>query len=206
MEQEIWKPVVGWEGFYEVSNMGRARSIDRYVRVCRNGKMFKKKVKGIILTEIIDIHGYPFVHLRDAENNKGKCVKIHKLVALSFIDNPNNYKCIDHINGIRNDNRVENLRWCSHSQNNNFDLAKKNRRKGILQFYENNPDKKIEQGVRLGRANCKPIDVWKNNLFIGHFEGLIDFCRKFNFRKESVGNSVRKNGKYKGFTIKYTKK
>lgn len=102
---EIWKDIEGYDGRYQVSNKGRVRS-DR--KVLSPGK---RKT------------GYCFVVLYGAEQKK--TATVHRLVAKAFILNPNNYPEVDHINGDPSDNRVENLRWCTHGQNNSFPLKRK---------------------------------------------------------------------------------
>ena len=129
---EIWKTVIGYEGLYEVSSMGRVRSLDRYVRG-RGDSM--KLHKGRTLHPKIDRDGYCIYNL--CKDGKVKNFRAHRLVADAFIPNPNNKSCIDHINTIRNDNRVENLRWSTQQENvnnpitiNRMSTAKKNQEKG----------------------------------------------------------------------------
>lgn len=109
MQQEIWRDIPNYEG-YQVSNQGRVRSISRIVKRGNN----LMSIKGVILKPTMSA-GYYSVNLR--RNGKTKSVKIHRLVALAFIPNPNKYKEIDHINTIRTDNTIENLRWASRLMN-----------------------------------------------------------------------------------------
>ena len=106
MEEEIWKPIKDFEGYYEVSNIGRVRSLN-----------YKRTGKEKILTNIEDYKGYLEVVL--TKNGKRKQFKVHRLVAEAFIPNPENKPCIDHINTIKSDNRVENLRWVTYKENSN---------------------------------------------------------------------------------------
>lgn len=104
---EIWKPVVGYEGFYEVSNEGRIRSLDRNV-VCSNSVRF---YKGRILACGIDNHGYARVVL--AVSGKHTTKQLHRLIAEAFIQNPDNLPEVNHKDENPLNNSVENLEWCS---------------------------------------------------------------------------------------------
>ena len=106
MEEEIWKPIKDFEGYYEVSNIGRVRSLN-----------YKRTGKEKILKNIEDYKGYLEVGL--TKNGKRKQFKVHRLVAEAFIPNPENKPCIDHINTVKSDNRVENLRWVTYKENSN---------------------------------------------------------------------------------------
>ena len=108
---ENWKSVVGYEGFYEVSDLGRVRSVDRYIRQLNNGTYVDVFYKGKILKGK-NVKGYITVKLR---NNKHK--KIHRLVLEAFGDNPDNKPLCNHINGIKSDNRLSNLEWCTAKEN-----------------------------------------------------------------------------------------
>lgn len=110
-EAEIWKPVVGYEGVYEVSNLGRIRSLERVIikksgQVCRI-KPFEKKLSSW--------GTYLFCHFM--LNGKNKTITVHRLVSLAFVPNPLNHYSIDHLNGDCQDNRACNLEWCSLSKN-----------------------------------------------------------------------------------------
>lgn len=120
--EEIWKPILGYVGLYEVSNIGRIRSISHSVAssVSKSGE---RKTTGRILRQFTSTSGYyKGVHL--CKNNQVKTVNVHKVVAEAFCDNPEHYNCIDHINGNSFDNRADNLRWCSHKQNSNNPITK----------------------------------------------------------------------------------
>jgi hypothetical protein len=116
MEQEIWKPIVGHEQSYEVSNLGRVRGIDRDKVHC-TGKIVR--THGKILKPRMDVKGYTRVILSIRIDNK-PCLKqktIHRLVAIVHIPNPDNKPFVNHINGVKSDNRVENLEWVTMEEN-----------------------------------------------------------------------------------------
>lgn len=115
LEGEVWKDVVGYEGIYEISNLGRMRSIVRTVRH-NNRVTGVQTVGGTLFSINLNRLGYAFVTL--FKNGKGKVKKIHRLVAMAFIPFVEGKTYVNHINGIRNDNRVENLEWCTQAENN----------------------------------------------------------------------------------------
>lgn len=111
---EIWKPIPSYEGYYEASTLGRVRSIDIKLPHPRNKTMSFTR-KGRILKSELDKYGYPVVTL--SVNKKARTYKVHRLIAMTFLENPNNLPQVDHINSIRYDNRPENLRWCTTQDN-----------------------------------------------------------------------------------------
>lgn len=111
--REIWKSVVGYEGYYEVSNTGSVRSIDRIVKT-KKAKSGTSFLKGVYLKPSV-IKGYPMVVFSVGNKRVGK--KIHRLVAEAFIPNPKNKPQVNHKNGQKEDNSVENLEWCTSLEN-----------------------------------------------------------------------------------------
>lgn len=109
---EIWKDIKGYEGKYQVSNYGNVKSLPRTRKAKFNSVSYKQE---IILKPKTANNGYLLVNLYI--ESKRVMFSIHRLVALTFIDNPNNYPVINHKNGIKTDNRVENLEWCTQSHN-----------------------------------------------------------------------------------------
>lgn len=202
MEQEVWKPVVGWEKDYEVSSYGRIRSRDRAVGVRTYGKETHKTIKGRMMTPKYDKDGYFVIHLRDTLNGRNRLLKLHRLVAEAFIENPNDYPQVDHINGIKDDNRVENLRWCTCKQNLNFDLAVRNKSEATRRSYDKIEGLRELRSRTFGRCNCIPVDVWYNSVYVGEYPSLMDFCREKGFRQSSVYNKAIHDGKeYQGYRI-----
>ena len=121
MEQEIWKDIEGYEGKYQVSNYGRVKSLGRFID--KKGQSQAYLHERILSTKIHK--GYKTVCLYS--NNKQKTFSVHRLIANTFIPNPNNFPHIDHINTIRADNRIENLRWVNRSMNMMNEITHKKR-------------------------------------------------------------------------------
>jgi len=102
---EIWQPLLGYEGLYAISNMGKIKTLgNRY-----NG------YKTLVLKTRLDKDGYEIVNIY--KKGKMKTCKVHRLVALNFIPNPQNKKEVNHKKGIRDDNRVSQLEWVTISEN-----------------------------------------------------------------------------------------
>lgn len=102
---ETWKDIEGYEGFYQVSDQGRVKSLVR-----------KNRIKEKLLKTTPSGRGYPMVAL--CRDGTQAYLTIHRLVATAFIPNPENKECINHKNGIKTDNRVENLEWATYRENN----------------------------------------------------------------------------------------
>ena len=112
---EIWKDIKGYEGYYQISNLGRVRSLDRVI-ICKNGKT-QTKSGGIVADRLNTRLGRREVYLN--KNGYRKAFKVYRLVALEFIENddPINRTTVNHIDGNTNNNIVTNLEWCSYSEN-----------------------------------------------------------------------------------------
>lgn len=109
--KEIWRDIKGYEGLYKVSNYGRIKSLERKDCLGRS-----KKEKILKLSE--DKDGYLLITLH--KNKKVKTFKVHRLVAETFVPNPNNYPIINHKDENKINNHVSNLEWCTVKYNNNY--------------------------------------------------------------------------------------
>jgi hypothetical protein len=118
--EEIWKEIEGTDGRCFVSNLGNIKSYAKYK-------------KGRILYQQVGIWGYYYTWLLD------KSKSVHRIVAKAFVPNPDHKKCVNHINGIRTDNRVENLEWVNHSENKMHGILRLNPNKvlGVAKTYNN---------------------------------------------------------------------
>lgn len=122
---EVWKDVQGFKGYYQVSNEGNVRSVDR---TNKDGR----KYKGRQLSLRTDHRGYKDVMLY--KEGIAKRVKVHRLVAEAFIPNPNNLPQVNHLNEVKDDNNVSNLEWITDIDNKNYgSLPSRRRLRGIEQ-------------------------------------------------------------------------
>jgi|WetSurMetagenome_2_1015567.scaffolds.fasta_scaffold22974_8 hypothetical protein len=120
--KDIWKDIPGYEGMYQCSNYGLIQSFDRYIPSAIKYQDRVKR-KGKIIKPFFDRYGY--LKLILYKNGIKKNVTIHRLVALSFISNPENKPQVNHINGIKSDNYVNNLEWVSNIDNIKHGVANK---------------------------------------------------------------------------------
>ena len=110
IEGEEWKDIKGYEGQYQVSNYGRVYSF------YKEGKIMAQRIVSKYLA--VSIIG-------------SKTLKVHRLVAMSFVENDNNKPCVDHIDGDKLNNRADNLRWCTIRENLNYDNVKRKSSTGV---------------------------------------------------------------------------
>lgn len=161
MEKEIWKDIKGYEGFYQVSNMGRIRSIDGVTR---------KPVKyGLYLT------------IQLSKNGTEKLFYIHRLVALTFISNPLNKKEVNHIDGNKLNNMVKNLEWVTRRENAIHSIKNGLQTKDQLAYAVN----------RMRETNIKKVYQYKNGKYIAAYPSVRDLCRKFGYSVSAISECAR---------------
>jgi hypothetical protein len=170
MKKEVWKDVVGYKGYYKVSNLGRIKGIARLIKTGKNRKTHlpeKIKVKGL------NTWGYEMLGL--SKKDIKKMYSVHRLVALAFIPNPENKREVNHKNGIKTDNRVENLEWLTPKENTRhaFDVLH-------------------VKGSMLGKKgkdchNSKPVNQYDMNYkFIKSFESLTHASEELGINKTCI--------------------
>ena len=177
---EEWRDIRGYEGVYQISSLGRIRSLDRYV----DDKGHKRFVKGKILKPSKHKNNYEYVVLYDRKHRM-----IHRLVAETFIDNIDNKRTVNHINGDKSDNRVINLEWCTHKENINkaWDL-------GLYKI----SDLQRQKGKERGKNNCKKIiQMDLQNNVIKVWDSLTEASKTLNISLGTIGNCARGLTSYK---------
>lgn len=108
---ENWKDIKGYEGLYKVSSYGRIMTVRKNAILCP-----AKTISNGLTVSL-------------SKNGKSETRQVSRLVAAAFIPNPDNKPCVDHIDGVRFHNFVENLRWCTQTENMNYELAIRNKTK-----------------------------------------------------------------------------
>lgn len=189
--QEIWKSVKGYEGLYEVSNYGNVRSLAHTTEIERNGIKIKMPHPSKILKPQKRQHGYLSVCLygRGGKNGRFKQASVHRLVAEAFVPNPRNCEEVNHIDEDKQNNRADNLEWCTHKENSNHGT----------------------RGARIGHSNKhsekrpkRPIaqfDEFGN--LIEEFKSLADMQERTGLKKSNVCNSLYKGQKAYGYYWKF---
>lgn len=182
MEDEIWKPVVGYEGLYEVSNMGRIRTVPHFMTAKDGRKML---IPAKIRKQSVDWHGYLYVKVR--RDNKQISLRLHRAIMEAFVPNPYNKPFIDHINTIKTDNRIENLRWVTAHENTQNPITLQ-RIKDACTKEEIERQRQVKN--KNGTLNTKKVFQYtKDGLFVNEHESISDAAKSLGLNyKTSCGN------------------
>lgn len=148
---EVWKDIPEYKGLYQASNFGNIRSLDREITQLANGRKmhFTYVKKGRVLAQSIQNGGYPVVSI--SVNARRKICTVHRLVASAFIENPNDFRDVNHKDGNKQNNYVENLEWVEHSEN----IKHSYRKLGQKRHYK--PIRCIDTGITY--QSCKEASV-----------------------------------------------
>lgn len=201
-EKEIWEDVVGWEGVYQVSNLGRVRALPIETKFGNRTKKYPLRY----LKSHISKRGYLVVAL--SKKHKSYTKNIHRLVAEAFIPNPNKYPCIDHIDTNPLNNSLDNLRWCTYKGNSANPLTRKHQSEATLKLWEegvfadrdNIHYRKVGQYTKSGEL----IKIW-DSIVEASFSLGIDsssitcVCNGRNPKRHTAGGFIWKHigGHYK---------
>ena len=181
--EEIWKDIKGYVGFYQVSNLGRVRSVEREIYKSNNVKQISKSS----ILKFEKSKGYNYVHL--FKNGTRKRIAVHRLVAEAFILNPNNLPEVDHINTIRDDNRVENLRWVTPKENMNNPLTKEKRC-----GYQGNKSEEIKKKISKAQS-IKVVQLTLEGELVKIWDSAIKAQKECGFDNGNINRCCR--SKYK---------
>lgn len=176
MLTEEWRPVVGWLGIYEVSSLGRVRRCPG--NRCHGNRLLKASIKSRT--------GYPGVTLH-ARGRKMDAL-VHRLVAAAFIQQPADKTQVNHINGVKEDNRVENLEWCT-SQENNIHAM----RTGLRRVY--------------GEDNCRAVfSNAMREVIAASTEGTMALSRRYGVHRTTITRIRTKHAPRSGIAFHHTPK
>ena len=131
---EIWKDIEKFENLYQVSNLGRIKTLPRKMKMPKGG--FRITQEKILKTSKNQINNYEVVTLKYKKDNYR--FYVHRLVAKAFINNPYNLPQVNHINGDKNNNCVENLEWCSAKENVQHSIKNNLRKSKAINQYDIN--------------------------------------------------------------------
>lgn len=176
---EIWKDIEGYEGYYQVSNFGRVRSVDRVVEwASPKGTVYSCFKKGRIIKAFLRGKGYNSVNF--SKNGINHPIYIHFLVAKAFV---NGYKSgfqVNHIDENKNNNKADNLEWISGKENTN--------KSTLLKCYIAKTKKPVLQLSKDGKLLCRFDSIRQAALFTGvHKSHIKDVCRNRGGRKFAGG-------------------
>lgn len=184
---ETWKDIEGYKGLYQVSDLGRIRSLGR---ICnsKNNSMQKKREK--ILTQEVTVWGYCRVRLFD-ENGKSKHYAVHRIVAESFIRLLNDNEEVNHINEIKTDNRLCNLEICTSRYNCNYG----NRNKRISEANKSKKDIWCKAVEQIDVKTNEVINIFSSRLEAARNTGIDDtkICACCNNKRMTAGGYKWRN-------------
>lgn len=172
---EVWKPINNFIGYYEISNLGRIRSLSRNIVTSDNRCLY---YKGKILSPTIDSHGYYSIGLY--KNNIEHRKKIHKLVAEAFLEDYSKSLCVNHIDGIKTNNIVSNLEMCTYGENNLHAFRLGLKKPTILPG---------ERGPRAKLTNKQAYEI-RHLRFVNPYITYKEIAEKYNVSISTIGDII----------------
>lgn len=198
LPNEEWRDVIGYEDAYQVSSLGRVRSKDRVV----TSAWYKnRREKGCILKQRFDRDGY--LTFNPKWNGRSQLLKVHREVAKAFVPNPHNRPQVDHINGIRHCNTVENLRWCTTKENQTFDLARQNKSQATTMSYQDNDELRKIRANTFRKASSRPVVAYYEGKKVNTFDSQRDAAKHYGISESKVSDIVLgRLDNYNGYTFR----
>jgi hypothetical protein len=189
--KEQWTDIEGYDGLYQVSSQGNVKSLERTFLFGKDYQIEQRHPERLLTIRTYK-KGYKYVGL--SKNGEVRKFKVHRLVAQAFIPNPNNLPCIDHKNGVRGDNRVENLHWVDAFENMNNPHTLKASRESKLGA--RNPMKMKQRPVLMIDRTSKQV--------VGEYEGCKAAARELGLDSSVISRCCRSaNRTYRGFIFRY---
>ena len=178
--EEVWRAVKGYEGLYEVSNLGRVRSKDRLVK---HIGIFLREAKGKVIKENTSSTGhYSSVGLH--RNGKTKHFKVHRLVAIAFIPNVHGYSDINHKDENKQNNCVDNLEWCCKSYNENYGTKRTRQSQSTdWEAFRKKVSKPLYQKTLDGKIVRRWDSIAQVHRTLGYSSGNISMCCNGKLKK-----------------------
>ena len=178
---EIWKDISGYEGLYQVSNLGRVKSLEKWVQ--NHGKLqhHPEKIKKLCIKP----NGYLTLQLY--KDNKPKNCHVHRLVAEAFLPNPDNKSTVNHINGDKQDNRAANLEWSTYTENNKH-------------AYDTGLNDENHRRNRKGSCAVEQYDEDMN--MIKTYPSMREAARQTGIDCAAISLGIKKGWKFGGFIWK----
>lgn len=153
---EVWKDIKGYEGLYQISNLGRVKSLSRTITVIDNNRIYSKTLKQKILYQ--ELHNKGYLNVTLYKNKKYKTLYVHRLVAEAFIDNYQSKSQVNHIDGNRKHNNVLNLEWVTNQENNQYAFDSGLRKtKKVICINDNKIFDNCKKASEHYEINCKMI-------------------------------------------------
>lgn len=180
--QEIWKSVCGYEGYYEVSNFGRIRSVDRII-LRKNGAKLPLKSRILPQQKYYGNSTIPRLRVNLCKNGVNKVFSVHRLVAKAFISNPNCLAQVNHKDENPLNNHVDNLEWCDNIYNHNYGT----------------------RNQRQAKSLCKCVDCYDLNMnYIATFDSIKEAAEHYSLDASTIVKVCKGKNKYtKQYVFRY---
>lgn len=175
--KELWKDIPSYEGLYQISNLGRVKSLSKFHKISKDYSSIGYWSKERILKNIEDKQKYFMVKL--SKNGKLKNYRVHRLVAQLFVENPNNLSQVNHKDGNKHNNCFNNLEWCTCKDN-------------IRHAWINGLNYNTEHQYLLGKSKSKRVFQYTTNGdFVKDWESMTIVTKKLGISTQSISKCCK---------------